>query len=112
MYIYFYIFFYWLLYMIRKMNYRLTGFLHFRLNQINEDVYASSNVWKIYTLSYMHYNSIGLILGIVIGLVVSMLFPTDQKVDPKLLSPCIRNLVYPDYKAREKSNETISEECT
>lgn len=57
---------------------------------MNDDVYVSPNVSKIFTVSYMHYNTIGTVIGIAVGLVVSWLFPTDQNIDPKLLAPCIR----------------------
>ncbi|XP_001948596.2 sodium-coupled monocarboxylate transporter 1 [Acyrthosiphon pisum] len=67
------------------------------LSRLNEDVYASPNVWKIYTVSYMHYSTIGTLVGIAVGLAVSLMFPTDENVDPRLLTPCIRNFVYPKY---------------
>ncbi|VVC39886.1 Sodium/solute symporter [Cinara cedri] len=63
---------------------------------MNEDVYVSPNVWKIHTVSYMHYNTVGTLVGIGVGLLVSYLFPTDQKVDLKLLAPCIRRFMYHD----------------
>ncbi|XP_060874215.1 sodium-coupled monocarboxylate transporter 1-like [Metopolophium dirhodum] len=69
------------------------------LSRLNEDVYASPNVWTIYTVSYMHYSTIGTLVGIAVGLAVSLLFPTDENVDPRLLTPCIRNFVYPKYMA-------------
>jgi len=68
-----------------------------RLSRLNEDVYASPNVWTIFTVSYMHYSTIGTLVGIAVGLAVSLLFPTDENVDPRLLTPCIRNFVYPNY---------------
>lgn len=73
---------------------------------MNEDVYVSPDVWKIYTVSYMHYSTIGTLVGLVVGLVVSWLFPSDQKIDPKLLTPCIRKIMYPDYKNTKILNET------
>lgn len=75
-----------------------------RLIRLNEDVYASPNVWKMYTVSYMHYSTIGTLVGIATGLAVSLLFPTDEKVDPRLLTPCIRNFVYPKYMAETVTN--------
>lgn len=69
------------------------------LSRLNEDVYASPNVWTIFTVSYMHYSTIGTLVGIAVGLAVSLLFPTDENVDPRLLTPCIRNFVYPNYMA-------------
>jgi len=75
-----------------------------RLNRLNEDVYASSNVWTIYTVSYMHYSTIGTLVGIAVGLAVSLLFPTDENVDPRLLTPCIRNFVYPKYMTKTVKN--------
>lgn len=71
---------------------------------MNEDVYVSPNVWKIYTISYMHYNTVGTLVGIVVGLLVSYLFPTDQKVDLKLLTPCIRKFMYHDSRGAECCN--------
>jgi hypothetical protein len=72
---------------------------------MNEDVYVSPKVWKIYTVSYMHYSTIGTFIGIIVGIVVSWLFPSDQKVDPRLLTPIIRQLMHPDYKNREMLNK-------
>lgn len=77
---------------------------------MNDDVYVSPNVWKIYTVSYMHYSTIGIIVGIVVGLSVSLLFPTGQTVDPKLLTPFIRKLMYPNYMVKPVTNGTITEE--
>lgn len=71
---------------------------------MNEDVYVSPNVWKIYTVSYLHYSTIGTLVGIMVGLAVSLLFPTDEPVDAKLLTPFVRNLMYPEYMIRSKSN--------
>jgi hypothetical protein len=65
----------------------------FRLYQMNDDVYVSPNVWKMFTVSYMHYNTIGTGIGIVVGLIVSWLFPIDQNIDPKLLAPCMRKKI-------------------
>uniref|UniRef100_A0A2S2RBZ7 Sodium-coupled monocarboxylate transporter 2 n=1 Tax=Sipha flava TaxID=143950 RepID=A0A2S2RBZ7_9HEMI len=75
------------------------------LYRMNEDVYVSPKVWKIYTVSYMHYSTIGTFIGIIVGIVVSWLFPSDQKVDPRLLTPIIRQLMHPDYKNREMLNK-------
>lgn len=77
---------------------------------MNEDVYVSPNVWTIYTVSYFHYSTIGTLVGIVIGLAVSLLFPTDEPVDPKLLTPFIRKFMYPEYMVRSKSNGTNVDE--
>lgn len=60
---------------------------------MNEDLYASSDLWKIYAVSYVHYPTIGFLIGIVVGIAVSLLFPTSQNVDPKLLTPCIRKRI-------------------
>lgn len=70
---------------------------------MNEDVYVSPNVQKIFTISYAHYTTIGTVIGIVVGLAISLLFPTDQKIDPKLLTPFVRKFMYPDRMAN--SNE-------
>lgn len=78
----------------------------FSYERMNEDVYVMPNVWKIYTVSYMHYSTIGTIIGITVGLAISLLFPTDQDIDPKLLTPFVRKLMYPDYKANNKRNGT------
>ncbi|VVC39884.1 Sodium/solute symporter [Cinara cedri] len=81
--------------------------------RMNEDVYVSPNVWKMYTVSYLHYNTIGIVVGIFVGLAVSLLFPVDQNIDPKLLTPCIRNLVYPKYMMtsnRTSNNRSKQEE--
>lgn len=67
---------------------------------MNEDVYVSPDVWTIYTISYMHYSTVGTFIGIAVGLVISLLFPTDQNVDPKLLTPFIRKLTCPEYKTK------------
>lgn len=75
---------------------------------MNEDVYVSPNVWKIYTVSYQHYSTIGTIIGITVGLIVSLMFPTKQNVDPKLLAPFVRKLMYPEN--RDKSIVTSHEE--
>lgn len=74
------------------------------LIRLNEEVYASPNVPTIYTVSYMHYSTIGTVVGIAVGLAVSLLFPTDQNIDPRLLTPCIRNFVYPKYMAETVKN--------
>lgn len=72
---------------------------------MNEDVYVAPNVWKIYTISYVHYNTIGTIVGIAVGLIVSFLFPVDQNIHPKLLTPFIRKLMYPNF----DSNRTTTD---
>lgn len=82
---------------------------YFRLYRMNEDVYVSPNVWKIYTVSYMHYSTIGTVIGIVVGLAVSLLFPTGQSVDPKLLTSFIRKLMYPKYIVKQMTNGTNTE---
>lgn len=76
----------------------------YRLNQLNEDVYASPDVLSIYTISYMHYSTIGTLVGIIVGLAVSLLFPEEQNVDPKLLTPFIRNFVHPKYMTETVQN--------
>lgn len=77
---------------------------------MNEDVYVSPNVWKIYTVSYMYYTLIGTLTGIAFGLVVSLLFPQEKDVDPKLLTPFIRKFMYPKYLAKEKLKKVKIEE--
>lgn len=69
---------------------------------MNEDVYVSPNVWKIFTVSYMHYNTIGTVVGLVVGLIVSLLFPTEQNIDPKLLTPLVLKFI--NHKKKTKSN--------
>lgn len=69
----------------------------FSLYRMNNDVYVSPNVWKIYTVSYMHYSTIGFLVGMAVGLAVSLLFPTDQCVDPKLLAPWLRKLTHSKF---------------
>lgn len=82
----------------------------FRLKRLNEDVYASESVWKIYTVSYMHYSTIGTLVGIAVGLVVSLLFPTEQKLDPSLITPFIRKFMYPSDTTSQHTKETNTEE--
>lgn len=65
-----------------------------RLYRMNEDVYAAPDVWKVYTVSYMHYSTIGTAVGVAVGLAVSLLSPVRQEVDPRLLAPFVRRLVY------------------
>jgi len=78
---------------------------------MNEDVYVSPNVWEIYTVSYLHYSTIGTLVGVAVGLAVSLLFPTDEPVDAKLLTPSIRRFVYPEYmSAGPKPNGTAADE--
>lgn len=72
---------------------------------MNDDLYVSPNVWKIYTVSYMHYNTIGTIIGIAVGLAVSFLFPVDQNIHPKLLTPFIRKFMHPNF----SSNRAVTE---
>ncbi|KAL5235937.1 hypothetical protein ACI65C_003347 [Semiaphis heraclei] len=74
------------------------------LIRMNEDVYASPNLPTMYTISYMYYTTIGTLVGIAVGIVVSLLFPTEQNVDPKLLTPFIRNFVYPKYMTEKVQN--------
>lgn len=73
-------------------------------------MYASPNVWKIYTVSYMHYSTVGTLVGIAAGLVVSLLFPTDDEVDPRLLTPCIRKFTHPSFMTEKNVNRTAVEE--
>lgn len=76
-----------------------------RLIRLNEDVYAGPDVPTIYTISYMHYSTIGTLVGIAVGLAVSLLFPEEeQDVDPKLLTPFIRKFVYPKYMTETVKN--------
>lgn len=80
--------------------------------RMNEDVYVSPNVWKIFTISYMHYCTIGTVVGIVVGLAVSYLFPTNQNIDPKLLTPFVRRLNYHNNRAKSKGTSTAEEYIT
>lgn len=65
-----------------------------RLYRLNKDVYAGPNVWKVYTVSYLYYNTIGTVVGVVVGLAVSTLSAaTPRPVDPKLLAPFVRKFV-------------------
>lgn len=75
---------------------------------MNEDIYVSPNVWKIYTVSYQHYSTIGTLVGIAVGLIVSLLFPTKQNIDPKLLTPFIQRFMYPKY--MDKTNGIKTED--
>lgn len=77
---------------------------------MNEDVYVSPNVNKIFTVSYMHYNTIGTIIALVVGITVSLAFPTEQTVDPKLLAPCIRKFMYPKNTPKTKCDVKSTEE--
>lgn len=77
---------------------------------MNEDVYVSPNVWKIYTISYQHYSTIGTLIGIAVGLIVSLLFPMKQNIDPKLLTPFIRSFIPPE--SMDKSNGIKTEDYT
>lgn len=88
----------------------LTLIYVFRLHHMNKDVYVSPNVWKIYTISYMYYTSLGTIIGIAVGLAVSLIFPQEQDIDPKLLTPFIRNFMYPKYMTKEKLDTVKTEE--
>ncbi|XP_050436170.1 sodium-coupled monocarboxylate transporter 1-like isoform X1 [Adelges cooleyi] len=72
------------------------------LYRMNDDVYVSPDVRKIFTLSYNHYSTLGTLIGVAVGLAVSLIFPTEQDYDPKLLTPCIRNFVFPKYMAQDK----------
>lgn len=76
---------------------------------MNEDVYVGPSVWKLFTVSYLHNYTIGTFVGILVGVAVSLAFPTQQNVDPKLLSPCIRFLMGPKRKAADKLNESKHE---
>lgn len=73
---------------------------------MNEDLYVSPNVWKIYAVSYLHFNIIGTLIGIAVGLAVSILFPMEQNIDAKLLSPFVRKFLNPKYTMN--SNETYT----
>lgn len=77
---------------------------------MNEDIYVSPNVNKMFTVSYMHYNTIGTVVALIVGIVVSLVFPTEQKIDPKLLTPCIRKFMYLENTTkttkRESNNRT------
>lgn len=73
---------------------------------MNEDVYASADLWKIYTVSYQHYPTVGFLVGIVVGVAVSLLFPMYQNVDPKLLTPCVRKFVNPKCTEKKKLDKT------
>ncbi|XP_015365034.1 PREDICTED: sodium-coupled monocarboxylate transporter 1-like [Diuraphis noxia] len=74
------------------------------LIRVNEEVYASPNVSTIYMISYMYYSAVGTLVGIAVGLAVSLLFPMEQNIDPRLLTPFIRNFVYPKYMAEKVPN--------
>uniref|UniRef100_A0A2S2Q026 Sodium-coupled monocarboxylate transporter 2 n=1 Tax=Sipha flava TaxID=143950 RepID=A0A2S2Q026_9HEMI len=91
--------------------------VHFRnhsefsgLYRMNADVYVNPNVNKIFTLSYMHYNTIGTIIALVVGIVVSLMFPTEQNIDPKLLAPCIRKCMYLKNSTKTKCEANKTEE--
>lgn len=87
----------------------LTFNLCLRLYQMNDDVYVNPNLPKIYTLSFMHYSTVGTLIGIAVGILVSLLFPVEQNIDPKLLTPCVRKFMYPKYMDNSKL-ETKAEE--
>ena len=75
---------------------------------MNEYVYVSPKVMKI---SFMHYTTVGSLVGVAVGLAVSLLFPTNEEVDLKLLTPCIRRFMHPDYMiSLKKSNGTTKAE--
>lgn len=80
---------------------------------MNEDIYVSPDVPKMYTISYMHYSTIGTIIGISVGLIVSILFPTEQNIDPKLLTPFVRKmyLKHTDKLIDEKKTEDYISDC-
>lgn len=77
---------------------------------MNDDVYVSPDVWKFFTLSYMHYNTIGTAIGIAVGLIVSWLFPIDQNIDPKLLAPYMRKKITKQSTKTEEFYLTKSDE--
>lgn len=76
---------------------------------MNEDVYVGPDVLKIYAVSYLHYSTIGTVVGIAVGLIVSLLLPSDQEIDPKLLTPFVRRLMYPGYVAKANVASTVEE---
>lgn len=78
---------------------------------MNDDVYVNPNTPKIYTLSFLHYSTVGTLIGIAVGILVSLLFPVEQNTDPKLLTPFVRKFMYPKYMANSKL-ETKTEEYT
>lgn len=78
---------------------------------MNDDVYVNPNLSKLYTLSFMHYSTVGTLVGIAVGILVSLLFPEEQNIDPKLLTPFVRKFMHPKYMANSKS-ETKAEEYT
>ncbi|XP_050533671.1 sodium-coupled monocarboxylate transporter 1-like [Daktulosphaira vitifoliae] len=81
------------------------------LIRLNNDVYAAPDVWKIFTISYMHFSTLGPLIGIVVGLIISIIFPSDQQVDPKLLTPFVRRIVYPNHQIqKDKFNGIKSDE--
>lgn len=80
---------------------------------MNDEVYMSPNVWKIFAVSYMHYTTIGVFVCVAVGLIFSLLFPEDREVDPSLLTPCIRKLVRPNYTVgSNKPNDTMTDDYT
>ncbi|XP_050537051.1 sodium-coupled monocarboxylate transporter 2-like isoform X2 [Daktulosphaira vitifoliae] len=81
------------------------------LYRLNHDVYVAPDVWKIFTLSYMHYSTVGTLIGISVGLIVSLIFPKEQHIEPNLLTPFVRRIVYPNHKNQiMKPNGVIVEE--
>jgi ABC-type lipoprotein release transport system permease subunit len=72
---------------------------------MNEDVYVSPNVQKVFTLSYMYFGTIGTVVGMAVGIIVSLVFPSKQSIDPKLLTPCIRKYMHYEHKGKTKSDE-------
>ncbi|XP_025406146.1 sodium-coupled monocarboxylate transporter 1-like [Sipha flava] len=75
------------------------------LYRMNEDVYVSPNVQKVFTLSYMYFGTIGTVVGMAVGIIVSLVFPSKQSIDPKLLTPCIRKYMHYEHKGKTKSDE-------
>lgn len=76
---------------------------------MNDDVHVSPNVWKIFTISYMHYCTIGTLVGIAVGLIISFLFPKNQNIDPKLLTPFVRKIKYHNNRTKAKGTSTAEE---
>lgn len=77
---------------------------------MNEDVYVSPNVQKMFTLSYMYFGTIGAIVGVAVGIIVSLVFPSTQNIDPQLLTPCVRKYMKYDPNCKTKADGIKTEE--
>lgn len=86
-----------------------TYFIRHRYEEIGQGVYATKDLFFLYKFAFLYYTPIGSVLGIVIGLVASLLTRDNslEKLNPDLITPAMRRFL---PTSANKKYESIAQE--